>query len=165
MTWARLRRSIAATVKAARHRFDDTKLYPATVTGQSADLERVDVRPDDSQVPAMAGVPLRLGLPGVRAKLRSHARVSIIIGFEEGQHARPFAALWSTEDVVESVVLRADQVVLGDDAGAEPPAKAHTLAIWLSQHVHGGVAAGPGVSGPPAVPPPPDIAASKVLVR
>lgn len=64
--------------------------YLARVVTQHAD-GTVDLVPDSPLVPPMAGVPLRLGVPGLRVELPSDQRVRL--HFDAGNPQRPFAAL------------------------------------------------------------------------
>lgn len=68
-------------------------LYAATVEGQAAD-DTLDLRPDDESIrgQGLSGVPIRHGLPGVRVRVGAGARVKL--GFENGDPAKPYAALW-----------------------------------------------------------------------
>jgi hypothetical protein len=91
-------------------------LYHAKLVAQSGDADVVDVRPDDSTLPDMAGVPLRHGLPGLRVQvaLGSYLRV----GWDDGRPDKPFAALWDTSSVLKASIV-ADDLRLGGRDAAE----------------------------------------------
>jgi hypothetical protein len=87
------------------------QLHPARVVAQDGD-DSLQVVPDSSLVPPMAGVPLRAGYPGLHLRVLPGARV--LVSFEDGDPARPIAIpAWDTADgVVESVTLKAPIVHL-----------------------------------------------------
>lgn len=70
------------------------RLYPARVVGQAPGGGRLDLLPDDERIRGVGtqGVPIRHGLPGVSVEVPVGARV--MLGFEEGNPAKPYAALW-----------------------------------------------------------------------
>jgi len=90
------------------------RLYACTVRAQRADLT-LDVEPDDKATlgPALAGVPILHGLPGVRVRVAAGARV--LVGFlggwrevadgEAPDGATPFAALWATDAAMVEIVI------------------------------------------------------------
>jgi hypothetical protein len=73
-------------------RLDYLALYPARVVSQSIIDGSLDVQPDDTRLPPMQNVPIRYGVPGVRAEVSAGAQV--LIGFEQGNPSRPVATLW-----------------------------------------------------------------------
>jgi hypothetical protein len=162
----RLKGALGAVVKGLLRPLDYLALYPAKVVSQAAS-GALDVQPEDTRLPPMSGVPLRLGLPGCKATVQPGARV--LVGFEGGDPRRPVATVWDTAVVVK--------LQLGGDGG-EPAALGQTLQAYLDQlktlfdthtHLSGAVGAPTGVptvSTPPiAFPDAPDIRASKVEVK
>lgn len=77
-------------------RLDYLALYPSRVVAQSAD-GTLDLFPDDPRVPPCRGVPVRYGLPGVRAAVPAGTRV--LLTYEGGDPRRPVASLWEPGDV------------------------------------------------------------------
>lgn len=82
----------------------DTRLLtlnPCTVEAQSG--MTLDLTPEDPKLAGpggLQGVPLKVGLPGFTVKVKRGARV--FLGYEGGNEARPYAALFDA-DSVESV--------------------------------------------------------------
>lgn len=67
--------------------------YRAKVVAQSADKTTLDVKPDSDKLPAtMSKIPIRLGLPGTTVKVQ--AGCYVMIGWDGGNPARPYALLW-----------------------------------------------------------------------
>jgi hypothetical protein len=68
-------------------------MYSATVVRQAAD-GTLDLLPDDLRLQSagLQGVPIRHGLPGVTVEVPAGERV--LLGFDSGDPARPYAALW-----------------------------------------------------------------------
>jgi hypothetical protein len=67
--------------------------FASTVQQQNGD-DTVDILPDDERVRGNGtqNVKILHGLPGVTVRVRQGARVEL--GFENGDPARPFVALW-----------------------------------------------------------------------
>ena len=89
------------------------RIYRAKVLGQSLDLQKVDVRPFDPSLPAMSGIDLRHGVPGIKVQVAPGC--SVQIGWDDGKPDKPFAALWSTDASAIKVSLIATQLNLGSD--------------------------------------------------
>jgi hypothetical protein len=75
------------------------KLYPSQVQRQDAS-GLLDLLPDDESIrgTGTSGVQIRHGLPGCTVKVRPGARV--LLGFENGDPRRPYAALWEEGDII-----------------------------------------------------------------
>ena len=86
--------ALVSLVRATLARVDFLALYPAKVVSQAGDGS-LELQPDDDRVPGASRVPIRYGIPGVRVKVRAGARV--MLGWENGDPSRPFAALWEPE--------------------------------------------------------------------
>lgn len=83
--------------------------YVCEVQGQDAD-GLLALLPDDAKVRGngLGAVPIRHGLPGCKVFVKSGARV--LLGWENGDPAKPFASLWSDDqDVVQHVELPGDK--------------------------------------------------------
>lgn len=85
-------------------------LYPATVHSQASD-GTLQVFPDDTLMPGMVGVKPTLLAPGCEVRVAKGARV--LVGFEAGDPARPFAIGWGGSDL-ESIAI---------DGGSRPFAR------------------------------------------
>jgi hypothetical protein len=156
----RLKGALGAVVKGFLLRVDYYALYPAKVISQGAS-GALDVQPEDTRLPPMSSVPLRLGLPGCKATVQPGARV--LVGFEGGDPRRPVATVWDTAVVVK--------LQLGGDGG-EPAVLGTTLQgfltslnVWLTAVATWGAAVTPVPfpGGPP--PSPPTVTALKVEVK
>ena len=86
-------------------------LYSATVVRQAAD-GTLDLLPDDIRLQSsgLQGVPIRHGLPGVTVTVPANERV--LLGFESGDPARPYAALWHAGQVTSVQVGGPEPVAL-----------------------------------------------------
>lgn len=92
-------------------------IYRAEVTGQSGDLQRVNVRPFDPTLPEMADIPLRHGVPGIKVQVTPGC--SVQIGWDDRRPDRPFAALWSADASAVRIVLDAPSLELGNEQPAD----------------------------------------------
>lgn len=126
-------------------------LYSARVVQQDADSGAVSVvlQPDLDEtsrtMPALTEVPLRAPFPGGRV-LFSAAQIGagdihIIVGFEDGNPAKPYAVPWSVKPTVEPnrVNINAfSTIALGGDARGvarinDTIDKSALLGTWMSQ--------------------------------
>jgi hypothetical protein len=80
--------------------------WPCKVVSQSG--QSIDVIPDSSDLPHMTGIPIRSGVPGVWVTVKPGARCRI--QFDEGNPAKPFAALWDIDGVTS--------INIGGESGA-----------------------------------------------
>jgi hypothetical protein len=118
-----------ALARTANPGLDHLALYRATLTAQSSDLATVDVRPDDARLPEMSGIPLRTGVPGAVAQVSPGA--ILLVGWDDGNPARPFAALWDQGAAVLRLTLNASKVELGGHFSS--PADALTNGVVLGK--------------------------------
>lgn len=93
------------------------KLTVCEVVRQSEDLLSVDLRPETSDIAPMADVPIRLGVPGIKAKIAIGQ--SMLLGFENGDPRRPFAIAHGSKTVCEELVLDASVRVSVDAPSVE----------------------------------------------
>lgn len=103
-------------------------LYPAIVRGQDPDTAQVDVepQPDDAEaertIPPLVAVPLVAPYPGAKVLFPAAAvgarSVRVLIGFEGGDPARPYAVPWALSGTTpDRVEINAGSVIaLGGDA-------------------------------------------------
>lgn len=85
-------------------------MYRAKVLAQDDDSDLVDLRPDDPRIPDMRKVQLRHGIPGLRVSVAMGSY--LLVGWDDGQPNKPFAALWNRDTAVNKVSLVADQISL-----------------------------------------------------
>jgi hypothetical protein len=108
----RLKRALTGFVRSVTHTdpgIDFRALYPAKVVAQNVDLT-LELIPDDVRLPSLSKVPLRLGLPGVSAKVAAGSRV--LLFFEGGRASAPAAALWQTSSLLELVITASTKVTV-----------------------------------------------------
>jgi hypothetical protein len=137
-------------------RWDYLPLYPCTVDAQAGD-GTLDLRPDDVVISGsgLSGIPLKTGMPGWAVSAPSGTRV--LLGFEGGDPARPYALQWEhTSSVTQLVfdggtkaVARVDDGVnmgtLSGAAGATPVTFSYTPAdggipvVTQSLKLNGGI--------------------------
>lgn len=95
------------------------RLYPARVVGQPAGLGgALELLPDDTAMPGMSKVPIRVGIPGVKVRVASGARV--LFTFEGGDRRRPVVVSWEDGDILELAFAGGTQALarVGDQADA-----------------------------------------------
>jgi hypothetical protein len=145
----RLKSGLLAMVRSAFPQIDFLASYPARVVEQNADGS-LELIPDDTRISGLSNVPIRYGVPGVKATVAPGARV--LLGFAGGDPAKPQAELWESATLLKLEVLGAEVVV--GTGEAQPAALATAVrteldAIWmaLGLHVHTGVTTGTGVTG------------------
>lgn len=117
-SWDRVKKSFFNLAKAADPRAGYGHLYGGTILSQSDDLSEVDMKLDDRRLPGMAGLPLKLGIPGLKIKLRFDRGVPILgaVGFSDSNPALPFALLVSADaPAVERITIPADLLELGGE--------------------------------------------------
>jgi hypothetical protein len=96
------------------------KQYPSTVQAQNG--MTLDLLPDDEKIRGpggLSGVPLRVGLPGFEVRVPVGARV--LLGFDEGNPAKPNASLFDPNSVTsihyadgtQAIARQGDLVVCG----------------------------------------------------
>ncbi|MET0403040.1 MAG: hypothetical protein ABW123_11585 [Cystobacter sp.] len=135
--------AIVRLVKASLPSLDYFALYACTAKAQNGDLT-LELVPDDERIPATSKVPIKHGVPGMKVKVSANARV--LLGFEGGNPAKPYAALWESASVTE-LVLNGTVIKLND--GGTPVAKEGSQT---EPHVHTGTAGPYPVSLVPANP-------------
>jgi len=86
-------------------------LYSAKVIRQAAD-GTLDLLPDDLRLQSsgLQGVPIRHGLPGVTVEVP--AGETVLLGFDSGDPARPYAALWHAGQVTKVRIGGTEAVAL-----------------------------------------------------
>lgn len=113
MTYDSVKEGLMALVRQAMSRVDRFALYRAKLVKQSADLTKVDVVPDDPRVPGMSAIPLKHGLPG--ATVQVDVGAYLLVGWEGGNPARPYACIWEAGAGVPKITIKATLIQLGGD--------------------------------------------------
>lgn len=107
--------AIKALVTAATAAFDYCALYQAKVISQSGNT--VDVQPTAANLPGLSRVALRHGLPGV--SLTVAPGCSILVGWDGGNPASPYACLWGGgEQVIELDIAANGNISLSANGAA-----------------------------------------------
>lgn len=88
--------ALSRLVASLTRRVDYLAHYPARVV-QQRDDGTLDLAPDDPRVPSCQAVPVRYGVPGLRAEVAAGARVTL--SYEGGDPSRPIATLWDTATI------------------------------------------------------------------
>lgn len=94
---------------------DHLAAYQCTVVTQNAD-GTLDLKPDDTRLPAYVSVPIRYGVPGISATVSNGAR--ILLEFAGGNPQRPIATVWEMASVT-SLTVRANLINLGGSTGLQ----------------------------------------------
>jgi hypothetical protein len=146
----RLKSSLLGVIRSAFPQIDFLARYPARVVAQNADGS-LELIPDDARIAAVSKVPIRYGVPGVKATVAPGARV--LLGFAGGDPAKPQAELWESASLLKLEVLGAE-VIVGTGA-TQPAALATALrteldALWTAITAHTHVVTGTLPTGPVA---------------
>jgi hypothetical protein len=123
----RLDEAILGVVQRLLPSIDYLALYPCKMVSQNADLT-LELQPEHSKLPAYSKVPIRIGIPGAQVKVAGGARV--LLGFEGGSPAAPYASLWDTASVTELVL---NGTIIKLNGGSVPVAKEGSVTTG---HVH-----------------------------
>lgn len=125
--------------------------YPSKVIGQNADGS-LELQPDDTRLPTLSRVPLRLGIPGVTVKIAAGSRV--LLFFEGGQPDGQAAALFQASTLQEititanaKVTVNAPEIDLADASGAVLRSGDTVAITGLNAPPGGGTVTGPLVLG------------------
>jgi hypothetical protein len=132
---------------------DFLALYPGKVVSQSADKTRVDVQLDRTEIPSPSNIPLRMGIPGTTVTLNLSQTVRVLVGWEGGDPAKPFALLFDTGIGTTRIDIDATTIDLNNGtkgaARKDDTLTASTAAnLWASQ-MESGLA---GVGGTVPIP-------------
>ena len=111
----RFKRGLVDLINAiVQPKIDYLAMYPCKVVGQNADL-RLECIPDNTKLgPSIGPLPMRLGIPGATVKVKAGSRV--LVGFENGDPRKPYAALWDTAalDELDLAAATAFKVTAGN---------------------------------------------------
>lgn len=132
-----MRVALQKIVRQMTRTIDFLAKIPAKVVSQNGDGS-LELRPRNPRWPGLSRIPIRYGVPGVRAKVKPGSYVDV--EFEQGDPSQPIATVWSQESVAE-LTVKADRVVIdAPDIVAQngrPLARVGDLV--------GGISSGPGM--------------------
>lgn len=123
-------------------------IYPAKVTVSAVDGSTVDLEPLDDRIDRHQGVPVRTCLPGCTVVVKTDTILGL--GWEQGDPGKAYAApIYQSAGGITKVVVKADMVYLGDEAGAEALVKksefdghVHAAGTLLDSGTFGGTVTG-----------------------
>ena len=95
-------------------RLDYLARYPSTVVQQDVD-DTLHLKPDDTRIPGLIGVPIRPGLPGAKMLVPQGCRV--LLAFEGGNPSMPIAEVWGDGTPISIFLPATDRVVIGAAEG------------------------------------------------
>lgn len=98
-----IRRTLGASII---NRIDYLAFYPCKVVAQNAD-GTLELVADDSRVGSPSGVPIRYGVPGVKATVPSGSRC--YLGFGGGDPRKPIVVDWESGAVLTIIVAGGTQ--------------------------------------------------------
>jgi hypothetical protein len=111
--WDRFKTSLASVLEQlVGARLDYLARYPARVVSQ--DGTKLELLPDDSRVPGIKGVPIRVGLPGLVLTVPPGARV--LLAFEAGDPSKPVAEIWESGTPITVTIDASATIQFGKDA-------------------------------------------------
>lgn len=108
MSQDRIKQPLMSFIKSAFSRIDYYAFYKCKVVSQSADGTKVDLVPEDSRIPNLSSIPLRLGLPGAVSKFVPGAFV--MLGWEGGDPRKPYAEAFNGGETVLELTLKGTQI-------------------------------------------------------
>jgi hypothetical protein len=120
--WDRVKESLFRLLRASAPRAPYMGVYRGVVVSQSG--QAVDTKPTDQRLPGMSGLPIQVGLPGATVEVSPGARM--LIGFEDGDPARPIALLWDQGAQARRISLPTDLLELGGEGVADWVVKGST---------------------------------------
>jgi hypothetical protein len=141
----RMKAALAAYVRSLFAGLDYYASYPAKVVAQNGD-GTLELQPDDPRIPGLSNVPIRYGVPGVKATVASGARV--LLGFAAGDPGKPQAELWESAVPTEIVIGTGSTQPVGLGTALRTELDAiWTKLVALGAHTH---VTPVGASGPPS---------------
>jgi hypothetical protein len=142
----RMRAALQKIVRQMTRTMDFLAKVPAKVVSQNGDGS-LELRPVEPRWPGLSRIPIRYGVPGVRAKVKPGSIVAV--EFENGDPAKPVATVWADESVAD-LTIKADRLVIDaldiDAQHGRPVARVGDLVSTLVSPV-GTVAMGQIVTG------------------
>jgi hypothetical protein len=122
----RLKSSLQAIVRTfADSPLDYKAMYPAKVVSQSGN--QLELLPDDTRIPPLSNVPMRLGVPGITATVAPGSRV--LLGWAAGDPQKPVATLWESSSVT-SLNISATTITLNGGVANVARAGVDTAGPW-----------------------------------
>lgn len=112
----RLKRAIRGMVRGAQQPIDYLSMFVGTVVAQSGG--RIDVKPDDSRIPTMAGVPLFASPPQWSLSVAPGGKV--LVGWSGGDPKSAFAIGFDADVAAVSLGIECPSVTIGTATAAQP---------------------------------------------
>jgi hypothetical protein len=106
-----MKKALFSLIRASQPTIAYHGFYSAKVVVQSGDRKTVDLQPDDTRLPPMAQVPIKLGIPGSTVVVP--AGDTMLIGWENGDPQRAYACLFPTGDTLKVLSITAEKIELG----------------------------------------------------
>jgi hypothetical protein len=103
-----VRVALTKIVRQMTRTIDFLAAYPARVVKQNDD-GTLELKLKSERMPAMSKIPIRYGIPGIRAKVKPGGFVNV--EFEHGDPSMPCATVWDRESVSE-LTVKADKVII-----------------------------------------------------
>lgn len=125
----RVKAALVALLGAGEPRVDYFTTYRAKVMKQSADMTKVDLKPDDARIPQCSDVRIKWGIPGVKAKIAPGCYMHL--GWENGDPSKRYAMIIEDGATQLEITIEAVNAIYMGDKGA-----AKELAT--KDHVHDG---------------------------
>lgn len=156
----RFKSSLEAFITRITARYDFAALYECTVVSQNGDGS-LELKPDNASIPGQSNVPIRYGIPGVKATVTGGRA---LLGWSACDPSKPFALVFDpatltslTITASSKVIVNAPDVELGG-AGGQPIARqGDAITVILQPASILGVCqtpSGPGTVTAPIVPTP-----------
>lgn len=103
-----VREALTKIVRQMTRTIDFLAMYPARVVAQNGD-GTLELQLSSDRMPDMSRIPIRYGIPGIRAKVKKDSFVAV--EFERGDPSAPVATVWDRESVSE-LTIKADKIVV-----------------------------------------------------
>lgn len=120
MTTDRLKIALENFVTSVLPNFDYYALNPGTIIAPGSGDNLFDFQPDNASLPGLQDVEVKTGMPGVTITINPVLTPRCYLGFEGGNPAAPYLALWAYPgllslqvDALTSINLNAPVVALG----------------------------------------------------
>lgn len=107
-----IQNAISNLVNASLPSIDYLALYTADVKSQSSDYLSLDIQPDDSRLPGMSNLPLRIGVAGITMQIQTGCKV--LLGWSGGDPSLPYVTTFTGESVMKMVIKTSQELDLGD---------------------------------------------------
>lgn len=131
----RFKASIEAFITRITAKYDYFAFYGCTVVSQNGD-GTLELKPDSALVPGHSAVPIRYGIPGVKATVASGGRA--LLGWDGGDPSKPIALLYDQSTLTSltitassAVTINAPSISLGGAGGQAIARQGDAIAVVL----------------------------------